>query len=119
MGRKTSVYLTDDLAVMVAASGLSLSAHVRRSCESASLAGTIRAVVREELDRAAPLTHEHESVPAVDAPVPMPVRASSDEGRPAGLSRTRTAAASSVCTHPRARVHKGLCGACGQHVTPG
>ena len=117
-GQKTSVYLSASLYAAWRASGVPLSELVRRGLELGDQADEdrLRRILREELR--AELTAVHapslERVPAIAATVPTPVRTRSEEERPAGRMQE---AARSACTHPRARVHKGLCGACGQHVT--
>ena len=114
MGKRTSIYLTDDLAGAVKASGLTLSQHLRRSVELGTDEDRLRRIVREELaaqlGRTAVRTPEREPERAT---VHTPVQARSDDDRPA---KRMQEPAASACTHPKARVHKGLCGACGQHA---
>ncbi|HEV2255380.1 MAG TPA: hypothetical protein VGS06_19540 [Streptosporangiaceae bacterium] len=80
MGRKTSVYLSDELADRVKASGVAPAELIRRGLDAGEpepLEAMLRRVLRSVLDE-----------------------------RDAGQD----------CLHPPARVHKGLCGACGTYV---
>jgi hypothetical protein len=49
MGKKTSLYLTDDLIPRVEAKGVPLGDLVRQALDAPSLEDTIRRVIREEL----------------------------------------------------------------------
>ena len=110
---KTSVYLSTGLAARVKASGVPLSELVRRGLDAhlAPELETVLTMLRAEL--AAVHAPALERVPAIAATVSMHAQARSEEERPAGRMQEPAA---SACTHPKARVHKGLCGACGQHA---
>ena len=86
MGSKSSVYLTDEMAARWRATGLPLSEILRRG-----------------LDAGEP--------PAIEVIVRRVIR---EELAEAGSPRER--AGPPDCPHPKARVHKGLCGACGTHA---
>jgi len=89
MGRKTSVYLSDEISGRVKASGLPIAELVRRGLDAGEppeLEATLRRVIRQEL--ASP---GHAGLPAQPA---------DDE----------------ECPHPKARINKGLCGNCGTYV---
>jgi hypothetical protein len=84
VGKKTSVYLSDELAGRVKASGVAPADLIRRGLDAGQpepLETLLRRVLRAVLDEWA---SEH--------------------------------AAQQDCPHPQARVHKGLCGACGTCV---
>ena len=98
MGRRTSVYLSDELAVAVAASGVPLAELVRRGLGM---------------------------VPAEPPVTVGPVQVVADERVPAGAaaldvrppSRRPASRVEGQCPpHPGGRVLKGLCGACGTFV---
>lgn len=78
MGKKTSIYLSTDLADAVKASGLTLSQHLRRSVAAGTDEDRLRRIVREELaaqlGRTAVRTPERE-------PEPITVKTRSDEQR--------------------------------------
>jgi hypothetical protein len=92
-GVKTSVYLTPELAERVKADGRSL-----------------RDLAVSALDAAQP------------TPLEAVVEAAAERGAERAIRRLLTdalpesASADTDCPHPKARVNKGLCGACGQHV---
>ena len=109
---KTSVYLTSDLAARVKAAGVPLSELVRRGLDAhlAPDLDTVLGMLRAELGRTAVSTTSPHPLAAAS---PAHVRARSEDERHAQHMPEPSA---SACTHPRARVHKGLCGACGQHA---
>ena len=92
---KTSVYLSSELATAWKASGRSLTDLVRAglAADTEPIEATLRRVIREEI-AALPL--------AADLPLGRPSRSGADAGE---------------CPHPKARVIKGLCGACGTNVS--
>jgi hypothetical protein len=93
MGRRRSVYLSDD--------------DDRRM---AALQITLPAVIQEGLDSLERLRDWDERK--------LPPAGTSDTAGPAGSpgKGRKSRPSPEDCPHPRARVHKGLCGACGTHV---
>jgi hypothetical protein len=78
VGKRTSVYLADDLAALAADSGVPLADLIARGLACTG-----------------------------HAPPPAPP------------ARERGMVLGEPCRHPPARVHRGLCGACGTGVGPG
>ena len=90
---KTSVYLSSELAAAWKASGRSLTDLVRAglAADTEPIEATLRRVIREEIA----------ALPAGAGLLP---------------SRPAHSGPAGDCPHPKARVHKGLCGACGTNV---
>jgi hypothetical protein len=108
MGRRTSVYLSDELAVAVAASGVPLAELVRRGlgmvpAEPPVTVGPVQVVADERVPAgAAVLVSDGRVAGALDVRPPSRRPASRVEGQ--------------CPPHPGGRVLKGLCGACGTFV---
>ena len=86
MGKRTSVYLPDDVAALAAQSPLTLAELVTRGL-----------VCPGHDPRPAPVSRPRASV---DVPASLPALGSRPDD----------------CKHPPARVHRSLCGACGRAV---
>lgn len=93
MGKKTSVYLDDDLAAAVAESGEGIAVLIRRGLGTEAVTVASAATAAAEAVRA-----------ALAEDLRLIVRQEVRE------------ALGGDCPHPPARVLKGLCGACGEHV---
>ena len=109
------MYLSDSLAAQWRASGLPLSELIRRGLERGSDEDTLRRVLREELGQSRPA--------AIAASTPEPEQDSTPEHTPhlehepsPEPARKQPRPAASACPHPRTRVLKGLCNACGTYV---
>lgn len=115
MGRKTSVWLPDDLAERVRESGVPLAELIRRGLEAgqpAAVFEVVRSAVRAELGE------------WLKPPLPSPRGASSaDEVPPGGespvLRRARDVEAPPRCSHAGVRVTGGWCAQCQSDVKPG
>jgi hypothetical protein len=90
MGRRRSVYLSDEVDAAITAAGLTLPEVIRRGL--AITAATAGAATPDATAR-----------PRKGARSPVKDR----QSRPSPED----------CPHPRARVYKGLCGACGGNVS--
>ena|SRR6185437_8118058 len=142
MGRKTSVYIPDDLAEALAVQDVPLAEVIRRGLGIAAedvpvpVTAWLRPETAAALDdargdesRSAWLTRtalrallaeghfgradEPEKPPAAPEPPPAP------EPAPARARRTAVAQDVRRCAHPGTRVIGGWCGQCGAHVLPG
>jgi hypothetical protein len=93
VGKKTSVYLSDELAERVRASGVSPAELIRRGLDASEpepLEVMLRRVLTAVLDE-----------------------------RDAFLDERNALAQAGCPPHPKARIVKGLCGACGTYVGRG
>ena len=110
------MYLSDDQAARVKASGLRLGELLNRGLDrSSELEDTLRRVLREELGH----TRPH----VIAAPSPEPQQNSTPEHTPhlehepsPEPARKQPRPDASACPHPKARILKGLCNACGTYV---
>ena len=113
MGKRTSIYLSDDQAAAVKASGLRLGELLNRGLErSSELEDTLRRVLREELGQSRPAAYSPEPQHG-RTPELMPQLEHEPSPEPA---RKPARSAASACPPPKARVLKGLCGNCGTYV---
>ena len=106
MGKRTSLYLSDELEAAVKASGLPLAELIRRGLHAPPAAP--EAIPAECFEDVAALAQKEfiRAVAAENAPPPAP----------AWSPKSRPPIAGQCPPHPKGRIHKGLCGACGTHV---
>ena len=93
-----------------------VSDRVAEMVDEARGSHTVSEWVRDLIHHALHVTDPVEEAALADPVVREAVASAKTGGPGKARKRARPADATADCKHPRARVHKGLCGACGVHV---